>query len=261
MTRHRTKRPKPTQTRHVTAHCRAIEAPSQEYVPTRPQPKLIFKFKNNKQRDLYNTILDNRITFVRSVAGVGKTICALAAAINIVKDTSFNIDQIFLTKPIVEITSGKGLGHLPGEVSDKTAVHFAHFYDNIVKLVGKEGCKYLTENGIIKEVVLNYIRGTTFGRYDSTGNPIGSICILDESQNTTVGEMKSFISRIGEGSKLVIMGDPDQIDIRLNRGELCGLDDAVDRFYGMRDVGYVEFHENDIVRDPFLIEIMKRYKT
>jgi len=73
--------------------------------------------------------------------------------------------------------------------------------------------------------------------------------------------MKTFISRMGENSKLVILGDTDQIDLKLNRNEKCGLEDAIDRLKDIPGIGYIEFTEDEIVRDPFLIEIMKRYKT
>ena len=222
--------------------------------------KVNCKFKNKTQKELFNSIMDNRITFVRGPAGTGKTILALYAALETIKNPSFRINQIILTKPIVEITSNKGLGALPGDVDEKTNVYFSHFYDNLTKLIGNDAIKFLKEAGFIKEIVLNYVRGITLGRYDVNGDPIGAICILDEAQNTTVSEMKTFISRMGEGTKLVIMGDPDQIDLRLFDGEKCGLDDAIDRLYGIDMVNLVEFDESDIVRDPFLIEIMKRYK-
>jgi phosphate starvation-inducible PhoH-like protein len=73
--------------------------------------------------------------------------------------------------------------------------------------------------------------------------------------------MKTFISRMGENSKLVILGDIDQIDLKLNKGEKCGLEDAINRLEGIPGIGFIEFTEDEIVRDPFLIEIMKRYKT
>ena len=104
------------------------------------------------------------------------------------------------------------------------------------------------------------MRGSTFGRYTADGKPVGSFCIFDETQNCTDVEMKTFISRIGEGSKLVILGDIDQIDLKLGKGEKCGLEDAIDRLQNIDGIGFVEFTEDDIVRDPFLIEIMKRYK-
>jgi phosphate starvation-inducible PhoH-like protein len=218
------------------------------------------KFKNTKQKDMYNTIMANRITFVRGAAGTGKTLIALLTALRCIKDTNINIDQIVLTKPIVEITSTKGLGALPGDINEKTLSYYTHFYDNLTKLIGNEATKYLKNNEVIKETILNYLRGSTFGRWDSNGNPIGSFCIFDEAQNCSTVEMKTFISRMGEQSKLVIMGDSDQIDLKLNRGEKCGLDDAWDRLQGIDGLGFVEFTEDDIVRDPFLIEIMKRYK-
>lgn len=225
------------------------------------QFKINCKFKNKKQKDMRDTIMSNRITFVRGAAGTGKTLISLLTALECVKDKSINIDQIVLTKPIVEITSTKGLGALPGDINEKTLSYYTHFYDNLAKLIGSEATKYLKLNNVIKETVLNYLRGSTFGRWDSNGNPIGSFCIFDEAQNCSVVEMKTFISRMGEQSKLVIMGDSDQIDLKLNRGEKCGLDDAWDRLQGVEGIGFIEFSEDDIVRDPFLIEIMKRYKT
>lgn len=188
------------------------------------------------------------------------TILALYAALETIKNPAFGINQIILTKPIVEITSNKGLGALPGDLDEKTNVYFSHFYDNLTKLIGPDAIRFLKEAGFIKEIVLNYIRGITLGRYDVNGDPIGAICILDEAQNTTVAEMKTFISRMGEGTKLVIMGDSEQIDLRLYDDEKCGLDDAIDRLYGIDMINLIEFNEDEIVRDPFLIEIMKRYK-
>lgn len=224
------------------------------------QFKINCKFKNKKQKEMYDTIMKNRITFIRGCAGTGKTLISLLTALECVKDKSINIDQIILTKPIVEITSSKGLGALPGDINEKTLSYYTHFYDNLTKLIGNEATKYLKANNVIKETILNYLRGSTFGRWDSDGNPVGSFCIFDEAQNSSPVEMKTFISRMGEQSKLVIMGDSDQIDLKLNKSERCGLDDAWDRLSGLDGIGFVEFTEDDIVRDPFLIEIMKRYK-
>ena len=188
------------------------------------------------------------------------TLISLMAGLDCLKDKTHNIGQIILTKPIVEISSQRGLGALPGDINEKTLAYYTHFYDNLTKLVGTYQTKFLKERGFIKETVLNYLRGSTFGKYTSDGESIGSFCIFDESQNCTVTEMKTFISRMGENSKLVILGDSDQIDLRLNKGEKCGLDDAIDRLSGIPGIGFIEFTEEDIVRDPFLVEIMKRYK-
>lgn len=227
-----------------------------------PRFKINCKFKNQKQKELYETILNNRITFVRGSAGTGKTLISLFAGLSYIQNArNSNIAQIVLTKPIVEITSNKGLGALPGDINEKTLAYYTHFYDNLIKLVGSQATKMLKEQGFIKETVLNYLRGSTFGQYTSDGEAIGSFCIFDESQNCTATEMKTFISRMGENSKLVILGDTDQIDLKLNKGEKCGLEDAFDRLRGVEGIGFFEFSDDDIVRDPFLIEIMKRYRN
>lgn len=225
------------------------------------QFKINCKFKNKKQKDLYNTIMENRITFVRGAAGTGKTLISLMVGLDCLKNKEMNIGQIILTKPIVEITSQRGLGALPGDINEKTLAYYTHFYDNLTKLIGTYQTKFLKENFFIKETILNYLRGSTFGQYTSDGKSIGSFCIFDESQNCTITEMKTFISRMGENSKLVILGDTDQIDLKLAKGEKCGLEDAIDRLKGVEGIGFIEFTEDEIVRDPFLIEIMKRYKT
>lgn len=225
------------------------------------QYKINCKFKNKKQKDFYNTIMENRITFCTGSAGTGKTLISLMAALECLKNKDLNFGQIILTKPIVEITSQKGLGALPGDINEKTLAYYTHFYDNLIKLVGSYQTKWLKENDFIKETILNYLRGSTFGQYTSDGKAIGSFCIFDESQNCTVTEMKTFISRMGENSKLVILGDIDQIDLKLNKGEKCGLEDAIERLVGVENIGFIEFTEDEIVRDPLLIEIMKRYKN
>jgi phosphate starvation-inducible PhoH-like protein len=222
--------------------------------------KVNCKFKNKKQKDMYDTILKNRITFVSGPAGTGKTLVSLMAGLECIKNPNINISQLVMVKPIVEITSQKGLGALPGGVEDKTFLYFTSFYDNLTKIIGNETTKYLKDSGVIKDTVLNYLRGSTFGRYTAEGKPIGSFCIFDETQNCTETEMKTFISRMGEETKLVIMGDIEQTDLKLGYNQISGLEDGLKRLRDIEGIGFVEFTEDDIVRDPFLIEIMKRYR-
>jgi len=220
--------------------------------------KIKSKFKNQKQKSMYEAILENRITFIQGTAGTGKTYIALMAALECLRDKSKNVANIILTKPIVEVA--KSIGLLPGDIAEKTFSYYSHFYDNMSKLIGAEQTSYLKDNGFIIESILNFMRGTTFGQYDQDGKPIGSIVIFDEAQNATPHEVKTFISRMGENSKLVILGDSDQIDLKLRVGEKCGLDDAIDRLLGIEGIAYIQFTDDEIVRDPFLIEIMKRYR-
>ena len=223
--------------------------------------KINCKFKTKKQKEMFTSIMANRITFVNGVAGTGKTLVALMAGLECVKDSAVNINQIVLTKLIVEIASSRSIGALPGELNEKTFNYYTHFYDNLIKLIGNEATKKLKGSGTIKETILNFLRGSTFGTYDNNGNPVGSFCIFDEAQNSTIVEMKTFISRMQTETKLVIMGDSDQIDLKFAKGEKSGLEDAIQRFSGIPGIGFVTFDEDDIVRDPFLVEIMKRYKA
>lgn len=220
--------------------------------------RIKLKFKNQKQKELYNSILTNRITFVSGAAGTGKTLISLMAALECIRDPKFNTSKIVLTKPIIEAASS--LGFLPGDVASKTQPYMESFYGNLNKLVGETAGGHLRQNNVIVEKPLNFLRGNTSGEYDVEGNPVGWIVIGDEMQNATTKEMKLFISRLGEGSRYIIAGDTDQSDLKLKAGEKSGLEDAIQRFKGMDGVGYIEFTEDDIVRDKFLIEIMKRYK-
>lgn len=222
--------------------------------------KINCKFKNQKQKQLANTIKENRITFVTGSPGSGKTFIALKTGLELIKSEDAKIGDMMLTTPIIEV-SPKSLGALPGDLQDKIMNYFDHFYDNLDKIVGNKVTKFLKGSNIVNDKVVNFMRGTTFGKYDENNNPIGTYCLLDEAQNLTVSEMKTFISRLGENSKMVICGDPEQCDIKLNKNEKNGLVDAIERFKEMEGVGIVEFTEDDIVRDPFLIEIMKKYKN
>lgn len=222
--------------------------------------KINCKFKSKKQSDLSKMITDNRITIVSGSAGTGKSFIALKTALELLKDVDSGIGDILLSTPIVEI-SRISLGALPGDLADKTYNYFQHFYDNIEKIVGKKTMQFLKNSDLVNDRIVNFIRGATFGKIDEEGNAVGTVCIFDESQNFYPSEVKAILSRLGEKSKIILLGDLDQCDLNLRNGEINGLQDAVNRFKNMDGVGYFEFTEDDIVRDKFLIEIMKRYKN
>jgi phosphate starvation-inducible PhoH-like protein len=208
------------------------------------------RLKGDKQRKLIQSIHTNQITFISGPAGVGKTYIALKAAIEVLKEDSNPIDKIMLTKPIVE-AGEENIGFLPGDQEDKVAPYMHSFYANFEKLIGKHFTNVLRENNILQHVPLAYLRGDTFDK----------IAVLDEAQNTTVSGMKLFISRMGDNAKIIILGDADQTDLKLKNGQKSGLEDAFERFKGIKNVGFIEFTEDDIVRSKLLIEIMKRYKN
>lgn len=223
--------------------------------------KVSGKCKNAKQKKLLKTIKENRITFVKGAAGTGKTFIALRAGLELLKNPDSPIGEILLTTPIVEVASSRNIGILPGDLDAKINYYFESFYDNIDKLIGVNARRKLKQFEYITDKVVSFIRGATFGKYDKEGNPIGSFCIADEFQNMNVMEFKTYISRLGENSKMVILGDTDQIDIKLKTNEKDSISDGIERLGDLDGVGVVEFTEDEIVRDPFLIKIMKRYKN
>ena len=207
---------KPTNNRNTKSIVKANYKYGEDEDPTDNKP-LMFKingsYKNEKQKSFCKLIEANRIIFCKGSPGTGKTYLAIKTGLELLKKGE--IGEIILTKPIVEVGK-KNIGALPGDVGEKISIHFEHFYDNFEKLVGKETTDYLRKKNIIKEKIVNFMRGATLGSYDKDGNPIGSFCIADEFQNNTVMEMKTFISRLGEKSKMVILGDSDQIDVSFN---------------------------------------------
>ncbi len=216
------------------------------------------KFKNQKQKLLANTIKENRITFVSGAPGSGKTFIALKTGLELLKKGEMG--DMLLTTPVIEVTP-KSIGALPGDIDEKIGQYFQHFWDNIDKLVDKDVSKFLKGSQLVVSKIINFMRGATFGKFDEDGNPVGTFCILDECQNLTIHELKMYLSRMGEGSKIIALGDPEQCDLKLKHNEKNALVDAKDRFQDIDGIGFVEFTEDDIVRDPFLIEIMKRYKN
>lgn len=220
--------------------------------------KVKCKFRNAKQKEMSEIIKANRITFVSGPPGTGKTLVALKTGIELIKDQSIPIGNIVLTTPIVNV--GADVGFLPGGLDDKISKYFSHFYSNIEKLIGKKATSFLSSSGLVTQKIVNFMRGDTFGNYDETGKPVGEYCILDEGQNMSAHEIKTFISRLGEQSKIIILFDPDQSDIKWRNGETNGADDALKRLKTLEGIGHIEFDDDDIVRDPFLIKIMKRYR-
>ena len=217
------------------------------------------KCKNEKQKHLLNLVKDEniRIIFIKGSAGTGKTFISLLGALQCLKSNEHNIGKILMSKVIVP--AARDIGYLKGELDDKIAPYFKAYWNNIEKIVGKSWADHLKNNQYIEETLVNFVRGDTFGSFDYKGNPVGEIACLDEAQNLNIVEMKTFLSRLGEKSKMIVMGDSDQVDIKLKKDEKTGLDDAFERFQGINGIEFVEFTDDDIVRDPFLIEVMKRY--
>ncbi len=199
----------------------------------------------NQSRYIAN-ILGNDITFGIGPAGTGKTYLAVAAAVDALERQE--IRRILLTRPAVE--AGEKLGFLPGDLSQKVDPYLRPLYDALFEMLGFERVEKLIERNVIEIAPLAYMRGRTLN---------DSFIILDESQNTTIEQMKMFLTRIGFNSKAVITGDITQID--LPRNQKSGLRHAIDVLADVNDISFNFFHSEDVVRHPVVARIVVAYEA
>lgn len=197
------------------------------------------------QQSYINAIKNHCLTFGIGPAGTGKSYCAGALAAEALE--SGRIERIILTRPAVE--AGEQLGFLPGEVEEKYAVYIDAFRDILNERLGRGVVDYCLRHGRIVGAPLAYMRGKTFNN--------NTFVILDEAQNTTPAQMKMFLTRIGEDTKVVINGDIRQSDIRGPNG----LEDAINRVGGLPGVHIHSFEREDIVRSGLVKHILDRYEN
>lgn len=199
-----------------------------------------------RQRDYLSQILNHDITFGIGPAGTGKTFLAVACAIDALEREA--VQRIVLTRPAVE--AGERLGFLPGDLNQKVDPYLRPLYDALHDLMGFEKAQRLFEKQIIEIAPLAYMRGRTLNH---------SFIILDEAQNTTASQMKMFLTRTGFGSKVVITGDPSQVD--LPKGQNSGLMHAVSILKGVQGIALSQLTSQDVVRHPLVGRIVEAYEA
>lgn len=203
-----------------------------------------FKARTESQQRYINAIKRHRLTFGIGPAGTGKSYCAGALAAEAME--SGQIERIILTRPAVE--AGENLGYLPGDLDEKFSVYIDAFRDILVERLGQGAVDYALRHGRILAAPLAFMRGKTFGR--------NTFVVLDEAQNTSPAQMKMFLTRIGEGCKVVINGDVEQSDIRGPNG----LADAISRVGDLPQVRVHAFGRQDIVRSGLVRALVDRYE-
>ena len=201
--------------------------------------------RSKNQRRYLEAIEKSALVFGVGAAGTGKTFLAVAAAVRALREGT--VRRLIVTRPVVE--AGEHLGFLPGDLQAKLNPYLRPIYDALYTLLEFEDVVRLEEAGVIEVAPLAYMRGRTLSE---------AFVILDEAQNTSVAQMKMFLTRLGEGSRMVVTGDPSQSD--LEERKHSGLNDAVRRLRGFQGIGVVEFDARDIVRHPLVEQILKAYE-
>ena len=206
--------------------------------------KRSIRVKTLGQARYVQALLKHDIVFAIGPAGTGKTYLAVAAAVNALK--ARQVERIFLVRPAVE--AGENLGFLPGDMKDKVDPYLRPLYDALNDLLSYEKIRRFLDLGVIEVAPLAYMRGRTLNN---------AFVILDEAQNTTVGQMKMFLTRLGYGSKAVITGDVTQID--LGTQTLSGLVEAQAILHRVPDLAFVYLNERDVVRHHLVREIIRAF--
>ncbi len=206
----------------------------------------VIKPRNGNQQSYVQNVITNDISFGIGVAGTGKTYLAVACAVEALERQE--VRRILLTRPAVE--AGEKLGFLPGDLSQKIDPYLRPLYDALFEMLGFEKVEKLLERNVIEVAPLAYMRGRTLN---------DAFIILDESQNTTVEQMKMFLTRIGFNSRAVITGDITQVD--LPRHQMSGLRHAIEVLQNIDGISFNFFQSKDVVRHPVVARIVDAYES
>ena len=200
--------------------------------------------RSEKQKNYVRALNDKEVIISSGPAGTGKTYLAVAVALTMLLDKK--IERIILSRPAVE--AGERLGFLPGDMREKVDPYLRPLYDALYDLLDFEKIQKRIEIGDIEIAPLAFMRGRTLKN---------SFAILDEAQNATDTQIKMFLTRIGENSKIVINGDPSQID--LPNKSLSGLKRSKEILEHLNEISVVDFDHSDVVRHPLVSKIVKAY--
>ena len=213
-----------------------------EYIIKTPKKSVIPR--SEKQKNYVRALKESEIIISAGPAGTGKTFLAVAVGLTMLLDKK--IERIILSRPAVE--AGERLGFLPGDIREKVDPYLRPLYDSLYDLLDFEKIQKKIEVGDIEIAPLAFMRGRTLKN---------SFAILDEAQNATDTQIKMFLTRIGENSKIVINGDPSQID--LPNKQLSGLNRSKKLLEHLKEISVIDFDHTDVVRHPLVSKIVKAY--
>ena len=202
--------------------------------------------RSEKQSEYIKALKENEIVISLGPAGTGKSFLAVSVAVTLLMEKK--IERVILSRPAVE--AGEKLGFLPGDMKEKVDPYLRPLYDALYELFGADKINKKIESGEIEIAPLAFMRGRTLKN---------CFAILDEAQNATETQIKMFLTRIGENSKLVVNGDPSQIDL-INKSQ-SGLIESKKLLKNLNEIKIIEFDHNDVVRHPLVSKIIRAYQT
>ena len=200
--------------------------------------------RTTNQQALVKAYQENDLVFATGPAGSGKTYTSIALAVRALKNKE--IRRIVLSRPAVE--AGEKLGFLPGDMKEKIDPYLQPLYDALEDMIPTQKLREMMDQNIIQIAPLAFMRGRTLS---------DAVVILDEAQNTTVPQLKMFLTRLGIGGKMIVTGDLTQVD--LPASQKSGLRDAIERFQNIKGLRIIEFDEKDIIRHPLVKHIVAAY--
>ena len=201
--------------------------------------------RSEKQSDYIKALKENDVIMSLGPAGTGKSFLAVSVAVSMLMEKK--IDRVILSRPAVE--AGEKLGFLPGDMKEKVDPYLRPLYDALYELFGVDKIDRKIESGEIEIAPLAFMRGRTLKN---------CFAILDEAQNATTTQIKMFLTRIGENSKLVVNGDPSQVDL-INKSQ-SGLVKSRDILINLKEIKVIEFDHTDVVRHPLVSKIIRAYQ-
>jgi len=208
-------------------------------------PKRSVISRSKKQKEYVRSLKTSQIVMSLGPAGTGKTYLAVAVALSMLLEKK--VERIILSRPAVE--AGEKLGFLPGDMKDKIDPYLRPLYDSLYDLLDYDKIQRKIESGAIEIAPLAFMRGRTLKN---------SFAILDEAQNATETQIKMFLTRIGENSKLVVNGDPSQVDLP-NKNQ-SGLIKSQDILKGIKEISVINFDHQDVMRHPLVTKIVEAYQ-
>ncbi len=225
---------------------REAEAPTNTFGELRTRRRGLVRARNAAQDKYLRALRQHELVFAEGPAGTGKTWLAVGHAVSLLEQGA--VERLVLSRPAVE--AGERLGFLPGDMKDKVDPYLRPIYDALYDFMEGRMVERGLQTGMIEIAPLAFMRGRTLSK---------AAILLDEAQNATAMQMKMFLTRLGEGSRMMVNGDPTQID--LAPGQTSGLVQAVGLLSGLESVGHVKFAHGDVVRHDLVRRIVEAYEN